>query len=48
MNMLKKFARIAVAVVLATGIAAGTAAPSEAAHGKLPKGGVVTFDTGWG
>ena len=47
MSIMKKLARVAVAALLATGIAAGVASPSEA---KAPRNGSVNvhvLDTGW-
>lgn len=44
MNTMKRLARLAAATILATGIFAATAAPSDAA---LKPGSVITFDTGW-
>ena len=49
MSMMKRVARIAVGVVLATGIFAGAAAPADATaqpHGQ--KVGTMLLDTGWG
>jgi hypothetical protein len=47
MSMMKRAARIAAAAILATGIFAGTAAPSSAAtHSDGSR--MVLMDTGWG
>ena len=47
MRLMTRFAQVAAAAILATGIAAGTAAPSDAAPKNPNNGGVVAFDTGW-
>ena len=47
MSMMKRFARIAVGAILATGVFAGTAAPADASVQQSQKT-ITLLDTGWG
>jgi hypothetical protein len=48
MSNMKRVARIAAAAILATGIFAGTAAPTSAATQSESSSRMVLMDTGWG